>query len=143
MTGGARCCFGFLVLIAQILLHGVLGLVWFWIVHYHSDEKATWGAFAWRDNPELEFNLHPVLMITGFIYFSGQCMYKCSEIFWKYFSNFLAVYFVKPIYYLFWVNFGILLVERLNKTNMQNTLQKKELYAWWNDLSKSSQNLTK
>ena len=81
MTGGARCCFGFLILIAQILLHGVLGLVWFWIVHYHSDEKATWGAFAWRDNPELEFNLHPVLMITGFIYFSGQCMYKCSEIF--------------------------------------------------------------
>jgi len=74
MTGGARCCFGFLVLIAQILLHGVLGLVWFWIVHYHSDEKATWGAFAWRDNPELEFNLHPVLMITGFIYFSGQSM---------------------------------------------------------------------
>ena len=88
MTGGARCCFGFLVLIAQILLHGVLGLVWFWIVHYHSDEKATWGAFAWRDNPELEFNLHPVLMITGFIYFSGQCMYKCSEIF----KNILATF---------------------------------------------------
>ena len=80
MTGGARCCFGFLVLIAQILLHGVLGLVWFWIVHYHSDEKATWGAFAWRDNPELEFNLHPVLMITGFIYFSGQCMYKLGHL---------------------------------------------------------------
>ena len=28
--------------------------------------------FAWKDDPKLEFNLHPVLMIAGFIYFMGQ-----------------------------------------------------------------------
>jgi hypothetical protein len=71
MSGGARCCFGFLVFIAQILLHGVLGLVLFWVINFHSKEGKPW-PFSWRDDPELEFNLHPVLMIAGFIYFMGQ-----------------------------------------------------------------------
>jgi len=73
MSGGARCCFGFLVFIAQILLHGVLGLVFFWIVQYHSKPNSPW-PFSWKEDPDLEWNLHPVLMITGFIYFMGQAM---------------------------------------------------------------------
>ena len=73
MSGGARCCFGFLVAMAQILLHGVVGLVLFWVFKYHSDdnEDNPW-PFSWRTNYKLEFNLHPVLMILGFIYFMGQ-----------------------------------------------------------------------
>ena len=76
MSGGARCCFGFLVAMAQILLHGVVGLVLFWVFKYHSNDKEDnpW-PFAWRSNYELEFNLHPVLMILGFIYFMGQGTY--------------------------------------------------------------------
>ena len=71
MSGGARCCFGFMVFIAQILLHGVVGLVLFWVIQYHSKPGKTW-PFSWKVDPELEFNLHPFLMIMGFIYFMGQ-----------------------------------------------------------------------
>jgi len=80
MSGGARCCFGFLVFIAQILLHGVVGLVLFWVIKYHSKSDdpespsySPW-PFSWKTDPDLEFNLHPVLMILGFIYFMGQAM---------------------------------------------------------------------
>lgn len=71
MSGGARCCFGFLTFLAQILLHGVVGLVLFWVTAYHSKDKVP---FSWRTDPDLEWNLHPVLMILGFIYFMGQAM---------------------------------------------------------------------
>ena len=69
LGAGARCCFGFLVLLAQILLNGVMALVLYWVITYHSKEGKP---FAWRSDPKLEFNLHPVLMIAGFIYFMGQ-----------------------------------------------------------------------
>ena len=55
---------------AQILLHGVVGLVLFWVIAYHSKDNV--GPFSFRTDPELEWNLHPVLMILGFIYFMGQ-----------------------------------------------------------------------
>merc|ERR1712012_539829 len=72
MSGGARCCFGFLTFLAQILLHGVVGLVLFWVIAHHSKDNV--GPFSFRTDPELEWNLHPVLMILGFIYFMGQAM---------------------------------------------------------------------
>lgn len=74
MSGGSRCCFGFMVFIAQILLHGVVGLVLFWVIQYHSKPDKAW-PFSWKTDPELEFNLHPFLMIMGFIYFTGQGNY--------------------------------------------------------------------
>ena len=74
MSGGSRCCFGFLVFIAQILLNGVVGLVLFWVIQYHSKADKPW-PFSWKVDPDLEFNLHPFLMIMGFIYFMGQCKF--------------------------------------------------------------------
>jgi len=73
MSGGSRCCFGFMVFIAQILLNGVVGLVLFWVIQYHSKADKPW-PFSWKVDPELEFNLHPFLMVMGFIYFMGQAM---------------------------------------------------------------------
>ena len=70
MSGCSRCCFGLLVLAAQILLNGVMALCLYWIVTYHSKDGVP---FSWRSDPKLEWNLHPVLMIAGFIYFMGQC----------------------------------------------------------------------
>lgn len=71
MSGGAACCLTFLVLIAQIFLHGVVGLVLFWVVRFHTTDGASF-PFAWKEDPTKEFNLHPVLMIVGLIYFMGQ-----------------------------------------------------------------------
>lgn len=34
MSGGARCCFGLLVIVAQILLNGVMGLCLYWVIKY-------------------------------------------------------------------------------------------------------------
>ncbi|XP_074036247.1 cytochrome b561 family member no extended memory isoform X1 [Leptinotarsa decemlineata] len=52
------------VVLASVLLLGSLGLTLFWVIQYQ-------GGFAWRENPEKQFNLHPVLMVAGFITFSG------------------------------------------------------------------------
>ena len=34
MSGGALCCLTLLVLIAQTFLHGVVGLVLYWVIRY-------------------------------------------------------------------------------------------------------------
>jgi hypothetical protein len=52
-------------------LHGVVGLVLFWVVRFHTTDGASF-PFAWKEDPTKEFNLHPVLMIVGLIYFMGQ-----------------------------------------------------------------------
>ena len=75
MSGGSRCCFGVLALLVQILLHGELALTLYWIIQYRWD-PAQGLPFAFRGSQEgdleKEWNLHPVLMITGFIYCMGQ-----------------------------------------------------------------------
>lgn len=57
------CFFGWLLALTQLLLHGALGLVLFWVIYYLD-------GFGWRDNPKLLFNYHPVLMVGGFVYLS-------------------------------------------------------------------------
>ncbi|XP_050310289.1 plasma membrane ascorbate-dependent reductase CYBRD1 isoform X2 [Anthonomus grandis grandis] len=52
------------VVLASVLLLGSLGLTLYWTFVYRD-------GFAWRENPAKEFNLHPVLMVAGFITFSG------------------------------------------------------------------------
>jgi hypothetical protein len=70
--GGWACgnWFEFLlvVVVASILLLGALGLVIFWVFYYR-------GGVGWQDEPQLHFNLHPILMIGGFITLSGFCKY--------------------------------------------------------------------
>ena len=82
MSGCSRCCFGLLTLLAQILLHGVLALTLFWIIQYRWDGEGL--PFAWwgTENVDLEklWNLHPVLMVTGFIYCMGQGILTHSRI---------------------------------------------------------------
>jgi len=83
MSSTARCCFGLLTLVAQILLHGVLALTLYWVIQYRWQDKQGL-PFAWKTlegSPaerevarEKQWNLHPVLMITGLIYCSGQAM---------------------------------------------------------------------
>jgi len=76
MSGGSRCCLGFLAFFAQILLHGLIALTLYWVLQYRWDGEGV--PFAWRKNdktdPEKLWNLHPVLMVTGFIYCMGQAM---------------------------------------------------------------------
>jgi len=77
---GTKCCFGFLFLIAQIFLHGALVLILFWICWFRWNKNLRDVPFIWptgdETNEELEmtFNLHPFLMIAGFIYLMGQGM---------------------------------------------------------------------
>ena len=74
---GTKCCFGFMFFVAQILLHGVITLILFWICAYRWDQEYP-TPFIWQGqtNQELEmtWNLHPFLMTTGLIYFLGQGM---------------------------------------------------------------------
>lgn len=53
-----------IVILSTILLVGVLVLMLFWVIYYR-------GGFAWSEDSVLQFNLHPVLMVAGFITFSG------------------------------------------------------------------------
>ena len=72
---GTRCCYGFLYTAAQIFLHAPVALILYWIIQYKQHGKGK--PFAWQggeNNSELEltWNLHPFLMVTGFVYFMGQ-----------------------------------------------------------------------
>ncbi|XP_018335683.1 cytochrome b reductase 1 isoform X2 [Agrilus planipennis] len=52
------------VVFSSVLLLGALALTLFWVIYYRD-------GFAWRDDVSKQFNLHPVLMVAGFITFSG------------------------------------------------------------------------
>lgn len=74
MSNGSSLLFYFLVFLAEILMFGLLSLVLFWAVYYR-------GGFGWRDQLSLEFNFHPVLMICGFIFFSGHGKFRLLLLF--------------------------------------------------------------
>ena len=95
------CCFGFLMCLAQILLHGALVLVLYWVFMFHPNDgndskpgqdqtdEFVW-PFAWKTEAKKIFWIHPVLMITGFIYFMGQCMsffFLLSQAFFEYLAR--------------------------------------------------------
>ncbi|XP_077292935.1 cytochrome b561 family member no extended memory isoform X5 [Arctopsyche grandis] len=56
--------YALVVTLASVLLVGSLALTLFWVLYYRE-------GFSWNENPKLQFNLHPVLMVAGFITFSG------------------------------------------------------------------------
>ena len=82
MSGGSRCCFGLMALLVQILLHGELALTLYWIVQYRWDAVGLPFAFRGKEVGDLdkEWNLHPVLMVTGFIYCMGQGNIKLFKV---------------------------------------------------------------
>lgn len=93
MASANWCIFGWLLGLAQFLLHGALGLVSFWVLYYR-------GGFQWQSVPSLEFNYHPVLMIAGFVFLGGNALLSyrtygcCRHIYRKLFHtifNILAV----------------------------------------------------
>ncbi|XP_055374088.1 uncharacterized protein LOC129607252 isoform X2 [Condylostylus longicornis] len=53
-----------IVILSTILLIGVIVLILFWVLYYR-------GGLAWSNQPELQFNLHPVLMVGGLVTISG------------------------------------------------------------------------
>ncbi|CAG9114412.1 unnamed protein product [Plutella xylostella] len=59
------CEYALVITLATVLLLGVSGLTVFWILYYRE-------GFGWADDiPEKQFNLHPALMVAGFVTFSG------------------------------------------------------------------------
>lgn len=60
-------------ILSTVLLVGTLVLTIFWVIYYR-------GGFAWSEKPSVQFNLHPVLMVGGFITLSGFCKSFCFAI---------------------------------------------------------------
>ncbi|XP_041977038.1 plasma membrane ascorbate-dependent reductase CYBRD1-like isoform X5 [Aricia agestis] len=59
------CEYALVITLATILLIGVSALTVFWMFFYRE-------GYGWADDiPEKQFNLHPTLMVAGFITFSG------------------------------------------------------------------------
>lgn len=61
---GNWCEYLIVVTLASLLLVGALTLVLFWVLYYRE-------GFGWREAPMKQFNLHPALMVAGYIFFSG------------------------------------------------------------------------
>lgn len=61
------CEYMLIVILSTILLVGVLILTLFWVMYYRD-------GLGWQDNAQKQFNLHPFLMIAGYITLSGFCM---------------------------------------------------------------------
>ncbi|XP_036900363.1 cytochrome b reductase 1 [Sturnira hondurensis] len=76
---------GFLTLLVAALLFGVLSVIFtiVWVLHYR-------GGLAW-DGGSLEFNWHPVLVVTGYVFIQGIAItvyrlpwtWKCSKLLMK------------------------------------------------------------
>ncbi|XP_003800911.1 cytochrome b reductase 1 isoform X1 [Otolemur garnettii] len=76
---------GFLVLLVSALLVGFLSVIFslIWVLHYRE-------GLGW-DGSSLQFNWHPVLMVTGFIFVQGIAIivyrlpwtWKCSKLLMK------------------------------------------------------------
>ncbi|XP_049629451.1 plasma membrane ascorbate-dependent reductase CYBRD1 [Suncus etruscus] len=76
---------GFLALLVSALLMGFLAVVFslIWVLHYRE-------GLGW-DGTALEFNWHPVLMVTGFVFIQGIAIivyrlpwtWKCSKLLMK------------------------------------------------------------
>lgn len=64
------------VVLSCTLLVAALILILFWTLYYQK-------GFAWHEEPEKQFNLHPTLMVTGFITISGFCKFTVSFLFYK------------------------------------------------------------
>ena len=81
-SNSSRCFFGILYTIAQLFMFGSVILFVYWIVQHEE-------GFAWSNHRGKQFNLHAVLMLTGFIFMNGQAMliYKsfqcCKKIYNK------------------------------------------------------------
>ncbi|XP_049866653.1 plasma membrane ascorbate-dependent reductase CYBRD1 isoform X3 [Pectinophora gossypiella] len=59
------CEYALIITLATILLIGVSALTIFWVFFYRE-------GYGWADDiPEKQFNLHPTLMVAGFVTFSG------------------------------------------------------------------------
>ncbi|XP_075237908.1 cytochrome b561 family member no extended memory isoform X2 [Lycorma delicatula] len=74
MSCGHWCEYVLVVVLASLLLLSALILILFWTLYYRK-------GFAWNEDPERQFNLHPTLMVTGFISLSGFSMllYRISR----------------------------------------------------------------
>ncbi|KAJ0180614.1 hypothetical protein K1T71_004018 [Dendrolimus kikuchii] len=58
------CEYALVITLATILLIGVSALTVFWVFYYRD-------GYDWADTPDRQFNLHPTLMVAGFVTFSG------------------------------------------------------------------------
>lgn len=59
------CEYALVITLATILLIGVSALTIFWVIYYRD-------GYSWADDmPDKQFNLHPTLMVAGFVTFSG------------------------------------------------------------------------
>ncbi|XP_073970512.1 transmembrane ascorbate-dependent reductase CYB561-like isoform X3 [Rhodnius prolixus] len=74
LSCGHWCEYVLVVVLSSVLLLASLVLVLFWSLYYRK-------GYAWNENPTLQFNLHPTLMVAGFIFFSGFSMllYRISR----------------------------------------------------------------
>uniref|UniRef100_A0A8P0PQB1 Cytochrome b reductase 1 n=1 Tax=Canis lupus familiaris TaxID=9615 RepID=A0A8P0PQB1_CANLF len=65
---------GFLGLLVSALLVGFLAVVFslVWVLHYRE-------GLGW-DGTALEFNWHPVFMVTGFVFIQGIASSRCSRL---------------------------------------------------------------
>jgi len=91
LSGGAGCCLGVLVLLTQIILHAVIALTLYWIIQFRWGPGDAKLPFSWRGEErgdlERQWNLHPLLMLLGFIYLTGQGMLvyrscRCCRLLW-------------------------------------------------------------
>lgn len=61
--GGLRPLFGAAELVGIVLV--ILVGIW-------CGSTSFLGGFAWRDNPSLQFNLHPLLMTIALVFLAGN-----------------------------------------------------------------------
>ncbi|XP_013195926.1 plasma membrane ascorbate-dependent reductase CYBRD1 isoform X1 [Amyelois transitella] len=116
------CEYALVITLATILLIGVSALTIFWVFYYHD-------GYAWADGaPEKQFNLHPTLMVAGFITFSGfsVLLYRICRCFRRIYVKLLHAIFHALAFPCIVIGF-LAVFDYHNKTGINNFYS---LHSW-------------
>nr|XP_053625023.1 plasma membrane ascorbate-dependent reductase CYBRD1-like isoform X2 [Plodia interpunctella] len=116
------CEYALVITLATILLIGVSALTIFWVFYYHD-------GYSWADgSPERQFNLHPTLMVAGFITFSGfsVLLYRICRCFRRIYVKLLHAIFHALAFPCIVIGF-LAVFDYHNKTGINNFYS---LHSW-------------
>ncbi|GBP24708.1 Cytochrome b reductase 1 [Eumeta japonica] len=115
------CEYALIITLATVLLIGVSALTIFWVLKYRD-------GYGWSEDVNKQFNLHPTLMVAGFITFSGfsVLLYRICRCFRRIYVKLLHAIFHAMAFPCIVIGF-LAVLDNHNKSGIPNFYS---LHSW-------------